>query len=170
MDNIEGEDEQDGDDELESQDGENGNKKERERKSAREGRHFCIFDELFSGTNPEEAISSSYGFIKYLINTKRIDFALTTHLSSLCDMMNKEKVIEIKNVMMETYAYDQRIEEEEEEDEEDTKEKKEEICDQDQDFCDFTYTYKLVDGVSKVKGGIKVLKDLKYPSSILRLF
>ena len=35
---------------------------------------------------------------------------------------------------------------------------------------DFTYTYKLEEGVSKVKGGLKVLKDLKYPSSILRLF
>ena len=29
-------------------------------------KHFCIFDELFSGTNPNEACASSYGFIKYL--------------------------------------------------------------------------------------------------------
>ena len=66
-------------------------------------RHFCIFDELFSGTNPEEAISSSYGFIKYLLHTKRIDFALTTHLNSLCEKMEKENVKHIRNVMMETY-------------------------------------------------------------------
>ena len=38
------------------------------------------------------------------------------------------------------------------------------------EYCDFNYTYKMVEGVSKVKGGLKVLKDLKYPSSILRLF
>jgi len=47
-------------------------------------RHFCIFDELFSGTNPTEACASSYGFVKYLIEQKNIDFILTTHLLDLC--------------------------------------------------------------------------------------
>ncbi len=47
-------------------------------------KHFCIFDELFSGTNPNEACASSYGFIKYLIKEKNIDFILTTHLLDLC--------------------------------------------------------------------------------------
>ena len=56
--------------------------------------NFCIFDELFSGTNPHEACASSYGFIKYLIHKKNIDFILTTHLLDLCtlledDMCNK---------------------------------------------------------------------------------
>jgi len=46
-------------------------------------KHFCIFDELFSGTNPNEACSSSYGFIKYMLN-KKVDFILTTHLHELC--------------------------------------------------------------------------------------
>jgi len=46
--------------------------------------HFCIFDELFSGTNPSEACASSYGFIKYLIRQNNIDFILTTHLTELC--------------------------------------------------------------------------------------
>jgi hypothetical protein len=47
-------------------------------------KHFCIFDELFSGTNPTEACASSYGFVKYLIEQKNIDFILTTHLTDLC--------------------------------------------------------------------------------------
>jgi hypothetical protein len=47
-------------------------------------KHFCIFDELFSGTNPNEACASSYGFIKFLIKQKNIDFILTTHLMELC--------------------------------------------------------------------------------------
>ena len=47
-------------------------------------KHFCIFDELFSGTNPAEACASSYGFVKYLIEHKNIDFILTTHLLDLC--------------------------------------------------------------------------------------
>ena len=29
-------------------------------------RHFCIFDELFSGTNPYEAVGSAYSYLKFL--------------------------------------------------------------------------------------------------------
>ena len=32
---------------------------------------------------------------------------------------------------------------------------------------DFKYTYKLEEGISTIKGGIKVLKDLKYPNEII---
>jgi DNA mismatch repair ATPase MutS len=35
---------------------------------------------------------------------------------------------------------------------------------------DFTYTYKLLDGISYVKGAIKVLKDLNYPNEIINYF
>jgi|TARA_B110000261_G_scaffold41033_1_gene48132 DNA mismatch repair ATPase MutS len=31
----------------------------------------------------------------------------------------------------------------------------------------FDYTYKLVDGVSDIKGGVKVLIDLEYPERII---
>ena len=31
----------------------------------------------------------------------------------------------------------------------------------------FTYTYKLVKGISTIKGGIKVLRDLDYPTEII---
>ena len=33
----------------------------------------------------------------------------------------------------------------------------------------FEYTYELVQGISKIKGGIKVLHDMKYPKEILDL-
>ena len=33
---------------------------------------------------------------------------------------------------------------------------------------DFQYTYKLTRGVSDIKGGVKVLKDLEYPDEIIR--
>jgi hypothetical protein len=59
-------------------------------------KHFCIFDELFSGTNPNEACASSYGFIKYLINQKNIDFILTTHLIDLCKKL--EPIMENKHM------------------------------------------------------------------------
>ncbi len=32
---------------------------------------------------------------------------------------------------------------------------------------DFEYTYKLQKGISEIKGGIKVLHDMKYPVDIL---
>jgi DNA mismatch repair ATPase MutS len=31
----------------------------------------------------------------------------------------------------------------------------------------FEYTYSLEDGISNVKGGLKVLKDMNYPQEIL---
>ena len=34
-------------------------------------RHFCIFDELYSGTNPYEAVASSYSFLDYLTKQRK---------------------------------------------------------------------------------------------------
>ena len=48
--------------------------------SEEDSRHFCIFDELFSGTNAEEATSASFGFLKYLQKHENVDFILTTNL------------------------------------------------------------------------------------------
>ena len=99
-------------------------------------KHFCIFDELFSGTNPNEACASSYGFIKYLNETKNIDFILTTHLTDICYMLEKE----INNKHMDVEQIDE---------------------------LNFNYTYNINNGVSTIKGGLKVLSDLNYPLSIL---
>ena len=62
-------------------------------------KHFCIFDELFSGTNPIEACASSYGFIKYLVDTQNMDFILTTHLLDLCSLL--DNVIQNNNMGVE---------------------------------------------------------------------
>lgn len=99
-------------------------------------KHFCIFDELFSGTNPNEASSSSYGFIKYLNNLQNIDFVLTTHLIDICYKLDTEVINSNMNVK------------------------------QIDDF-NFEYTYNIVDGISTIKGGLKVLSDLQYPTTIL---
>ena len=69
-------------------------------------KHFCIFDELFSGTNPTEACASSYGFIKYL-NTKKIDFLLTTHLVDLCQKLeNNVKQCHMKVKQKNSFEFD----------------------------------------------------------------
>jgi len=52
--------------------------------------HFCVFDELYSGTNPEEAIDSAYGYLNYLNKFNNIDYVLTTHYTKLCKKLNKQ--------------------------------------------------------------------------------
>lgn len=57
---------------------------------------LCIFDELFSGTNPFEATASSYAFLKYI--TTKCSFLLTTHFVDVCDKFENTN---IKNYHME---------------------------------------------------------------------
>ena len=100
-------------------------------------KHFCIFDELYSGTNPYEAIATAYGYLNFISDNPNIRFMLTTHYIRLCKLFIKhDKVI---NYNMETTIKDYIPE----------------------------YSYKMVKGISKVKGGITVLKQLNYPIEIL---
>jgi DNA mismatch repair ATPase MutS len=113
-------------------------------------RHFCIFDELYSGTNPYEAVASAYGFIKYLNTFDNVDLLLTTHYSKLCKLLEAQHV---ENLHMKI----ERIDEQEERHEGQAEKKANSI----------RYTYKLGKGISSVKGGIKVLEDLDYPIEII---
>ena len=100
--------------------------------SKKSERHFCIFDEIYSGTNPSEAVASAYSFLKYIAD-KNIAYILTTHYFSLCKMM--KKVEGVNNKQME--------------------------------IINFKNTYRLVTGISNIKGGIKVLEELNYNSEII---
>lgn len=51
-------------------------------------KHFCIFDELYSGTNPYEAISSSVSLLKYISNYN-MNYILTTHYLDVCKKLDK---------------------------------------------------------------------------------
>tara|TARA_B100000508_G_scaffold140832_1_gene143694 strand:+ start:1544 stop:3307 length:1764 start_codon:yes stop_codon:yes gene_type:complete len=54
-------------------------------------RHFCIFDELYSGTNPYEAVASAYAYLLYIINNhKNFRFMITTHYLELCDKLKSK--------------------------------------------------------------------------------
>ena len=102
--------------------------------------HFCIFDELYSGTNPEEAIVSAKGFLQYIIKNDNVSCMLTTHYIKLCKKLAKNQ--KIQNFNMKTIKKNDN----------------------------FEYTYKLVEGISKIKGGLKVLTDMNYPKEILSTF
>ena len=101
--------------------------------------HFCIFDELYSGTNPEEATRSAITFMEYLAKRKNISSMLTTHYIKVCKKLNDNKNIG---------NYHMKIEKQ---------------CE-----GDFNYTYKLSKGISEIKGGFKVLKDMNYPEEIMK--
>ena len=99
--------------------------------------HFCIFDELYSGTNPYEAISSAYSYLTHISKNKNVKFMLTTHFIRLCSLLEKDK--NIINKSMKTTVINNNPD----------------------------YTYKITNGISKIKGGVCVLKQLRYPQKII---
>ena len=100
-------------------------------------RHFCIFDELYSGTNPYEAVAAAYGYIDYISKNPNVDLVLTTHYIDLCELLDKQNAGAIKNLHMSVSAVTGE------------------------------YLYKIVAGISTIKGGLKVLQDLEYPTEIV---
>jgi len=103
-------------------------------------RHYCIFDELYSGTNPVEATKSAYAFLKYLCKYENVDFILTTHYTSICNRMKKSP--RIQNYKM--------------------------VVESSQSNGELNYTYKMKKGVSKIQGAIKILQQMDYPPEIIK--
>ena len=106
--------------------------------SSKMSRHFGIFDELYSGTNPEEATKSGYAFLKYLSKYNNVDFILTTHYNKICMKLHKNE--NIQNYKMNVIE---------------------------KDNSKLVYTYKMKKGISKVQGAIKILEEMKYPEEII---
>lgn len=52
---------------------------------------FCIFDELYSGTNPYEATASAESFLNYLSYKKNVSYMITTHYIELCKKLENSK-------------------------------------------------------------------------------
>tara|TARA_Y100000389_G_scaffold47988_1_gene43196 strand:+ start:1230 stop:2984 length:1755 start_codon:yes stop_codon:yes gene_type:complete len=101
-------------------------------------KHFCIFDELYSGTNPYEAISAACGYLENLSNNNNVKFILTTHFIRLCKLFINSD--DVGNFNMETIIDDGKIK----------------------------YKYKIQNGISEIKGGMDVLRQLKYPTKIIK--
>lgn len=113
-------------------------------------RHFCIYDELYSGTNPSEAVKSAHGFLSYLCNMDNVDFMLTTHYVSLCKKLRESE--RVCALLCDDPSMPPRIVN----------------YKMDVDTTNgIKYTYKMRKGISKVKGGILILEEMKYPREIL---
>ena len=102
-------------------------------------RHFCIFDELYSGTNPIEATKSAYSFLVYLSKFDNVNFILTTHYVSICKKFKKSK--HIRNYKMDV-VFD--------------------------NHGKIKYTYKMKKGISKIQGAISILEEFNYPDEIIQ--
>lgn len=102
-------------------------------------RHFCTFDELYSGTNPKEASKAGYAFLEYLSGYKNVNFILTTHYLTICKKYKTSN--KIQNYKMHVNVLDNGH---------------------------FDYTYKIKKGISTIKGALRVLKDMDYPEEIIR--
>tara|TARA_B100000282_G_scaffold296423_1_gene278301 strand:- start:275 stop:2110 length:1836 start_codon:yes stop_codon:yes gene_type:complete len=109
-----------------------------EKKPSGKYRHFCIFDELYSGTNPVEASQAGYAFLKYLSKFDHVDFILTTHYVYICKKL--KKCDKISNYKMKVDIINN----------------------------DYKFRYKMIKGISELKGALKVLKDLDYPKEIIK--
>jgi DNA mismatch repair ATPase MutS len=129
-------------------------------------RHFCIFDELYSGTNPYEAIASAYGYIMHLTKYDGVDFMLTTHYIQLCKLFQSQKT-ESESNKGEKIANKSTGSAEVTEENETNKIRNLHMDVADRGNYDFKYLYTLRPGISAIKGGIKVLYDLQYPASII---
>jgi DNA mismatch repair ATPase MutS len=99
--------------------------------------HFCAFDEIYSGTNPEEAENSASSFMLYLQKYKKVFSILTTHFINVCKKL--ENIDGIINCKMKTIKQNNLLK----------------------------YMYKLEPGISDVKGGINVLTEMNYPKEII---
>ena len=103
----------------------------------RNAKHFCIFDELYSGTNPYEAIGSAYSYLRYVSKFSGVRFMITTHFVRLCNLFKKIKGTTNKH--MEASLTNKGP----------------------------VYSYRLRSGISETKGGVSVLKGLEYPREII---
>jgi len=58
------------------------------------GNHCCIFDEIYSGTNPTDAIECATMYLDKM-NDLNVDYVLTTHYIQLCEEFDK-KILNLK--------------------------------------------------------------------------
>jgi len=101
--------------------------------------HFCIFDELYSGTNPKEASKSAHSLLNYLSRKPNVRFVLTTHYVDVCRKFRKSAVVKNYKMIVETDA----------------------------ETGEFVYTYKMGKGISTLEGGLAILKTMDYPVEII---
>lgn len=133
--------------------------KEAEESTKSGERTFAIFDELFTGTNPEDAAKLTKALLRHLAKNQNLRFLTTTHFTSAIENMREEDFPQEKDAIKEQT---------EEEEQEVDKGVPIRYLQTDYDSLTGKKTYLLKEGVSRESNVLKVLTDLQFPSSILR--
>jgi DNA mismatch repair ATPase MutS len=116
---------------------------------------FLLMDELFSGTNHDDAVSAAYGFLCYLGKQERQEcarFMLTTHFVEICDHIEAKMAHVADNYQM-TVKFDVE-----------GGHGDSEVGVGDQEL---QYLYKIQKGISNIRCGVHILKQMKYPNEVL---
>ena len=77
--------------------------------------------------------------MKYISSFNHVDLILTTHYVSICDKLEKDVPTRIANYQMEVFDCE-HVEEN---------------------------TYKMIDGISRREGAVKILEEMEYPEQML---
>ena len=101
-------------------------------KNNKNKKHFCIFDEIYSGTNPSDAVLCATLYLKELNKYKKnVDYLITTHYIKICENFDNEKYV--INKRMKTKQTNNKLK----------------------------YYYKLENGISRINGGLHILENMK---------
>jgi hypothetical protein len=100
-------------------------------------KHLCIFDEIYSGTNPKDAVMCADMYLKGMNKLNdSVDYVLTTHYIELCEKFKEDTFITNLKMNVKT------------------------------DNEDITFLYTIVPGISYIHGGKHILKEMEYPEHL----
>lgn len=106
---------------------------------------FYIFDELLNGTNPDEAIMCSYGFLRYILQYTNCKILITTHFVKLIEKLyTYQKSIGDRKILikqMNSFYKDEIL----------------------------NHSYKLKTGINRIKGGLDVIEKMKFPQDMINI-
>lgn len=148
---------------------------------------FLLMDELFSGTNHDDAVQAAYGFLCYLGNPARhasTRFLLTTHFVEICDKiqstaphvaLNGKMMIEdisAAAAVVSDTEVEVEVETEKGEVEDSVAEVKvvEKAVEKEGEIGEIRYLYQFKEGISRLRCGIHILKQMNYPKEVMHYF
>ena len=116
-------------------------------------KHLCLMDELFSGTNPEEAVAGASAFLKHISNHSNMHYILTTHYIKLCKLMRENAKTPFSSCMGNGKRRMAKC--------------IQMGCKTDATGSNLQYTYLVKSGITKIKGGTSVMRNAGFPKSII---
>jgi len=136
------------------------------RQGGSSSRHFCLFDELYSGTNPKEAVKCGFAYLSHLSETENIHYVLTTHYKELCEQLHSISGVTTYRMKVNSPKVETDNETEIKSLTDDVEET-DEIEEQSEISGSFEYLYEIEEGINEIDGGIEVLRQMQYPTEIL---